>query len=71
MSAHSPVPVADARTKLRESAEQSSDRLLRENAAGWLEHFAMHAEGDTAEGIYRFLCRVKGQMERERGFGRK
>lgn len=54
-----------------ESAAQSSDRLLKENAVGWVEHFVIHGDDETAEGLYRFVCRMKARLERERGFGKK
>jgi hypothetical protein len=54
-----------------ELAAESSDRLLRETSTGWVEHFALYGNQETAEGVYRFVCRVKLRMERERGFGKK
>lgn len=59
-----------ARTPAQLAAE-SSDRILRETSTGWVEHFAVHGNEQVSEGIYRFLCRVKLKMERERGFGGK
>lgn len=72
MSAHPSPDVIQfpARTPA-ELAAQSSDRLLRENAVGWVEHFAIHGDAEASEAIYRFLTRVKLKMERERGFGKK
>lgn len=71
MSAHSSEVIQFPAPSTAELAAQNSDRLLRENAVGWVEHFAMYGDEEESEAVYRFLCRAKLKMERERGFGKK